>query len=194
MNKQQQIWDRRTRIVMNEGPLEINKSGFAKIELRNGEGESYEIGLTNSSFLHLPRSSDLEEYYRFPIRLEKKQFEHLFSIYQQIQEGNNWFLPQETVLWKPLDVESIFVNWPRCFGDLTTTGNLDVVINGESMQWTTRDLMKMYTKDVDGLRIKDHKISCIVVEIKPWVRRSNTNESTYDAGVSFAVKKMEIVV
>ena len=193
MNKQQ-TWDRRTRIVLNEGPLEVNKSGFAKVELKNGEGESYEIGLTNSSFLHLPRSSDLEEYYRFPIRLDKKQFEHLSSIYHQIQEGNTWFLPSEVVQWKPLDSESIVVNWPRCFGDLTTTGNLDVVVNGESMRWTTRDLMKMYTKDVDGLRIKDHTISLIIVDIKPWVRRSYSDQATYEAGVSFAVKKMEIVV
>jgi hypothetical protein len=193
MNKQQ-TWDRRTRIVLNEGPLEVNKSGFAKVELKNGEGESYEIGLTNSSFLHLPRSSDLEEYYRFPIRLDKKQFEHLSSIYHQIQEGNTWFLPSEVVQWKPLDSESIVVNWPRCFGDLATTGNLDVVVNGESMRWTTRDLMKMYTKDVDGLRIKDHTISLIIVDIKPWVRRSYSDQATYEAGVSFAVKKMEIVV
>jgi hypothetical protein len=193
MNKQQ-TWDRRTQIVLNDGPLEVNKSGFAKVVLKNGEGNEYEVGLINSSFVQLPRSNDLEEYYRFSIRLEQAQFEHLNSIYQQIQKSNIWFLPKEVVSWIPLSEESILVNWPRSYGELTTTGNLDVVVNSESMQWTTRDLMKMYTKDTDGLRIKDHKISRVVFEIKPWVRRSYHEGVTYDAGVSFALKKLEIVV
>jgi hypothetical protein len=193
MNKQQ-TWDRRTQIVLSDGPLEVNKSGFAKVLLKNGEGNEYEVGLTNSSFLSLPRANDLEEYYRFSLCLEKKQYEHLNSIYLQIQESNHWFLPQEVVNWKPLTQESILVNWPRSFGELTTTGNLDVEVNGEATLWTTRDLMKMYTKDTDGLRIKDHKISRVVFEIKPWVRRAYNEGVTYDAGISFGVKKLEIVV
>jgi hypothetical protein len=53
MNKVED-WDRRTRIVLNQGPLQkLNRAGFAKITMKDGNGDDYELGFTNCHIVHL---------------------------------------------------------------------------------------------------------------------------------------------
>jgi|GEM_PF-4974519 hypothetical protein len=193
MSNREEVWNRRSRIVLSEGPVDLNTFGFGKVIMTDGNGDPFELGLTGCRIHRLPRATNLEEYYRFPLELDVKQKGHLEEIYSQIQSQNTWFRKNESVHWQEIS-DSVQLKWPVVYGDLSSTGFLPINFNGDEMQMKTTDFVaRMYQKDpATGLTIRDHRISRVVVEVKPWIRRGQ--DTSYEGGLTFALKRLEIVV